>query len=444
MRRHPSTVPYPDHATAATLQVECPTQGLYRDPWPIVVYLLVAGSLFLPMVRRELDTIRWVALCIIVSPWIVTNWRFVACPIMPFCVYLMFLGSLGIRLASTAWSPMPSYTMSRGISLTALFLFLLAFSARVLYSRRLNSVARLFAFLLALYILPGIALLLLGQSTVPWNGNLLWRGGRFCGILGNGNQIGVCVSVCVPIVFALWWERRWQWWFLILFALAAWSLLMSGSRAGALGFLFGIATFYATYYRVTYFVPVAAASLIFLVLLFYGSETVREFVADYATHGGRFDSSIEQVGANRFDRWELGWTCIKRHPVLGQGYGIGGVSASMSAEDVRISSDESIYGYALHNSFLQTWQEDGIIGLLLLVGIVIAIVMQVLRLSKAVEPNNRALWSGVAGGCIGGLVNCTFESWLFSVGNLGTLPFWTAVFLLLSNQAIQPRRTLYQ
>jgi O-antigen ligase len=86
-----------------------------------------------------------------------------------------------------------------------------------------------------------------------------------------------------------------------------------------------------------------------------------------------------------------------------------------------------------HNSYLQVAQELGLFGLAFFMVLVLALLYALFKLVILHAPvPDRVLYSGFAGVVAGGLVNAFFESWLFSVGNLGAMPFWACAFLVLS------------
>ncbi len=395
----------------------------------VFIYLLLEAALLLPYFRETLANLRWVAFTAVAGLWILQNSRWVlASRVDPNLQLLLFGGAL-LRVASICWSPFPMHTAMRSVSLLVLTIFLLGFCARVVAVRRVDVYATVVVVFAAAVFVPSIMALVLGWQTVPFSGLEVWKGvtNRFCGVLGNPNAIGTTASVCAPMLLAVWWHRR----RLYLAALLALCLLCawkSGSRAGMLGVLVGLSACVAVYYRVRWF-PVVAIVVIATALLVWnlndGARTaVFGFVTrDHSGAEGGFD--LNAVAANRFGEWATGWTSIMRRPVFGQGYGVGGTGLA--------TPWDHSYGYPLHNSFLQIWQENGVIALLLTVATVFLCVSKVANLFLSPErTRDPILWGGVAGVFVGGLTNSFFESWLVSVGNLGTLPFWAAAILLCS------------
>lgn len=403
-----------------------------RDADLPVVYLLVFASLFLPFIRFEWDTLRWVCLLAVALPWVLINLGRVFKPAIPRGLLLLLLATVLLRVASTLWSPLRGYTAMRSISLTVLFVFLFAFCTRVVVHGRLRLVAYVIALITAVCIIPGVVLWAAGYTLVPISGFELWKGQRFSGILMNPNQIGVCVAVCLPLVTALWWERKRRLWLVVLIAACLLSLVYAESRAGMLGTVLGIATFFAVGWRVRWFVVLGGFALFLGWLAINLSHDLELAAFSYATHrdptylrDNPDEISVQRVAATRLRQWLPGWRLVKQRPILGQGYGVGGTGA-------RAAGGQE-FGYALHNSYLQVWQENGLVGLLLLAAIVLVVLWRILK-SFAIPKSlpTSLLWAGLAGSCVGGLADCFFESWLLSVGNLGTLPFWTIVMLLCS------------
>lgn len=413
-----------------------------------VMYMLVSASLLLPFMGRGLTEVRWGILCAVATPWILLNMRWTLRPAISTGLAALLLASVVLRIASVFWSPMPLHTALRSISLVILLLFLVTFVTRLVATGRLRLVAHLIVLLAAVFIIPGTLLWLAGYSAVPWSGNPMWKGAGFCGWLGNPNQIGICLAVCLPVVVSLWWERKQRIWLLLLAAICLHSLFMAGSRAGTLGTILGVGAFFAVQYRIRHFPILAVLLVAGAWLLFNVSEPTQKAVYRYATRREPAVGqtiTMDEIGASRWDRWASVWPSIKKRPILGQGYGVGGTGTGGGPPKVIAGSDYYL-GYPLHNSYLQVWQENGTIGLLLVLGLVAMIIRQILKFFAFTgQLPDQALWAGLAGACIGGLADSVFESWLLSVGNLGTLPFWTCAIAFCSvaaDRAISSGRSM--
>ncbi len=396
-------------------------------------YLMVSVSLLLPYLHPGLDNVRWIVLCIVLVPWLVTNIRWLERPALPAIVMAMVVANLVLRLLSIAWSPMPEYTAMRAVSLALLWLYLIGFASRVKASRLTSLGPLLILLFLAAVVLPGTLSWALGRSTIPFTGYRLWLVGRFSGMTGNPNALAIVLVVCAPIAIALCWQKKWKWWFVVVSACCLHSLILSGSRAGIVGAMIGITTLLAAYYKVRLFLPLGAFAVLLAWLTITYSRDAQETLYEFAARREVTDSAepislpaLEEIGHSRFEQWEAGWPSIRRRPLLGQGYGIGGTGRSLPGEYE--------VGYPLHNSLLQVWQENGLVGLLLLLPLIGLLFWHVWRrfVSTATHRDD-LIFAGVAGSCLGGLTSAFFESWLLSVGNLGTLPFWTCVFLFLSD-----------
>jgi O-antigen ligase len=352
---------------------------------------------------------------------------------------LLLLLNAGLRLFSAAWSGLPPYTLRRGVSVTLLALFLLLTLRGALRSRAgYEKLLGLLAAIAALLFVPGALLALTGRSVVPWSGMPVFKGygKRFCGILGNPNQVGICAAVLLPITFTMWLRSMRRGRYLLLTMVVVASLAASRSRAGLVASTVGLAAALGIWLGRRRFVVVSTA--LGLVLVTFGlihEAPGREAARLYLRanpEGKPIAQLIQDAGESRLERWSLTLESIRKRPFVGQGYGVHGYGRTLPG-----GFD---FGYAAHNSYLSILQENGILGLLLLAPLVVGTVRRVAREDRARGPReSRHLHAALGGAALGGLVNALFESWLFSVGNLATMPFWTCVVALWMLEAA-PRR----
>ena len=411
-------------------------QPAWNDSTVTYVFAGMTLALFLAFSGRPiLEAIRWPLFCLVVTPFIYRRSELLRQGLRGMRTFypLLVMGA-ATRLASTLWSPEPVYTFQRAVAFGILILFLLIGSTSEKQGFKPRRVAGLVAGWGAVIVLSNFALWASRLGAVPLSGLPIWLGGRFAGLFGNPNQIGVCFAVSLPLIFALWLEKRARWPLLAITVMALLILFVTRSRAGVLSIGLG----FTTVLLILMGVDRLAARLILIVLLVsplvvLESERV-ESAWRYVTRTEGQSFSLTETAESRLVNWRLGWESIRKHPLLGQGYGIGGVG-SLKATNVRYTDYDR--GLALHNSYLQTWQEDGLIGILPLAALMLGTLRR-LRAPPGLRSDQRFLHAGFAGIAAAGLTNAFFESWLYSIGNIATLPFWLSLTMLWLIHASSP------
>jgi O-antigen ligase len=247
----------------------------------------------------------------------------------------------------------------------------------------------------------------------------------------NPNSIGLLLAIAAPIFF---WRlvRRWDAIGLGVMAAGIVSLLLSGSRNG--------------------FLAVTAAGALLLarvrfqtliVLIFCAIVTVTALEVSQAVN--QIESTIHNsfalsrlfgidevgTGSGRFTFWADNAQVIEDNIWTGNGFG---------TEDVG-SADLNQYGpqnFGLfHNSYLGILYQLGLPGLLLLFGPLVFLFMRTAWLSRY-EPgfSNTAILLAVL---FANFLSAFFETWIYSVGNAFSFPFWICVMLLV-RRLIQPSK----
>lgn len=235
-------------------------------------------------------------------------------------------------------------------------------------------------------------------------------GGRFKGILGNPNGLGIFLN----LTFILWmvlkefklveFTRREN--FFVLFVIML-SLFWSGSRNG----LMSVFMFYMVYRMVkihwSFAIVIVLFVIVFQDLIFGGFIELIQFFQ----LGSYFRLDSIEEGSGRKIAWVFGWMEVQKYYFIGGGFG----------------HDENVFrpnyywlermGHngGVHNSYLSLWFDSGIIGLLLYFSGFITNIIKSLK-----------------GGYIGlaFLVsicfNITYESWI-----VGSLNPFTIMFLII-------------
>ncbi len=283
----------------------------------------------------------------------------------------------------------------------------------------------------AIFFVPGMTCLVLGVSHPPFLSDELFTGldfgrnVRFAGILGNPNQIGICAAVLSPVVFAKALERpseRILCW--VLLGMIGYSVWISGSRNGLLSVVVGCSLVLVLAGYGNRVLRLCAVVVVLILVVMFNAALFEEYFT--RSKGG---AVIEEVAGNRLPRWTCGIESISKRPLLGQGYGVGGVPKSGFVEPYAVDT-----GYPLHNSYLQVTQEVGILGLVTVLlfvgcGVFLSLWRNPWIANSAALRHN---FGGFAAAVVAGAFSAVFESWLLAPGNLATLPFWCAVGVVTS------------
>ncbi|KAF0096305.1 MAG: hypothetical protein E1N59_272 [Puniceicoccaceae bacterium 5H] len=388
---------------------------------------LLLVVLYLPLINGAYSEVRWVLFSAIIGGFMLFR---IGDLMNPYTQTLLWMlgANAGLRVLSVFWSPDQTYTLLRGISLACMSVFLVVLGSQAVRSSHFRATLRVVAGYGALLALVSGIVYFAGWKALPWNGYEVYRGihgGRFAGVFGNPNQIGICSAVTVPIMLGLWLENKKRVWWLGFIILAIFLVIQSQSRAGVLALAAASAGMLLVYQRQAKGLILGGMALVIAFFMFADTSGIERAFASFASRGESTQFNLEEVADNRLTRWNLGWLSIQKHMVFGQGYGIGGVSDGV---DPRLTDYDQ--GYPLHNSFLQVWQENGILGLLLFIVLMGVIYWRILMTDFPMPKGTQHLLAGCMGVAMGGVVSAFFESWLFSVGNLGTMPFWACMVLL--------------
>lgn len=423
---------YPPSARSRPIAVNPESNRLQIIKSVRLSLLLVLLALLSPFFNESLANIRWVLFSGITALYVAKWSHYLRVPELKTLFVLFLLNGL-LRILSIAWSPDPFYTAQRSVSLFLMTFYVMALCSLAVRENAIRGIVQALMMWAALIIAMSGAMVVLGYQNVPFSGLEVYRGitNRFAGVLGNPNQLGIFLIVSLPLMAAWWLEQTRRRWFLLPLLLAGvWMLIASGSRAGVLSLIAGaggILFVLRIQYRVAIIVSIILGSIALSVV---DTKDLESSVAGFFNRGPAKSFDLEEAASNRLERWELGWKSISKRPLFGQGYGIGGVN---DGSNPLISDFDR--GYALHNSYLQIWQENGLLGLVLTIVLLLGAILKVLKI-KVAPSRITYLTAGLVGVVFAGITSSFFESWLLSVGNIGTLPFWLSLVLfnlLLAN-----------
>jgi O-antigen ligase len=135
---------------------------------------------------------------------------------------------------------------------------------------------------------------------------------------------------------------------------------------------------------------------------------------------------IESIptAAGRFEVWPLALDLISDKPIFGYGFGIEDKLLGLKGFVLH----EHPGGY-FHNSYLGMMLQLGILGFIIFFGPLFMLLFKELSLRQASQAS--LLRYALRASLMAGLICGIFESWLYSVGNTQTFPYWIMVMLLV-------------
>ena len=126
--------------------------------------------------------------------------------------------------------------------------------------------------------------------------------------------------------------------------------------------------------------------------------------------------------SGRRSAWEGALDQVLERPVLGYGFG--------TEDRVFVDRFYTFYSSSVENSYLGTALQLGIVGLGLFLALIVALAVRALRALGSLSGPTRGLAAACLGVVAAGLVLALTQSYLTSVGNPATVPFWLSAFLL--------------
>lgn len=341
----------------------------------------------------------------------------------------------GFGVASALWSPVPITTLSRSL----LFLLVLLFVVETARNRWADTDRLAKDLLLLLWgavVLSALGLLL-GLFSVPgmWGDYY-----RFKGFTANATVAAWIATIAFPIGYARIFNvaGRERLWLIAGAAALGIAVLASGTRGALIALLGSVALVHVI--RRSHWVTGAAVSMVVLLgslLTLFGPKLV--VPAAPVTGGapapvpspsiapapievpiGRLVEPRTDISSGRFDLWETGFGLWVQRPI--GGWGFGGTGAL-----------EGLTGTSLHNGYLSTLIETGIVGLVILLALLGSVFLWKTR------PDAGIIAAGAAV-----LVNGFFESSLVNLGSPVTLIAWLAIGALLAAGQLSMKLDTYE
>ena len=243
--------------------------------------------------------------------------------------------------------------------------------------------------------------------------------GRYRGLLGNPNGLGIFLTVMYPLVFLLGIDLGDQFkgnrFYFLFYGVFGLSLLLTGSRTSLIAILI-----FFLFNRLRY-LSNTVAFILFIALIFsyeFLLSTLPEFIEFFGLAEYFRLDTIEE-GSGRFIAWNFAWQRVQEVFLVGGGFG--------HTEYVfkQYFSELSKLGHQgnAHNSFLTLWLDTGLIGFLLFVMGLIRTSLLAIKNSAYALP---VLFSV--------LFSTYFESWLAASLNPFTGLFIISLSVLINDQ----------
>lgn len=325
-------------------------------------------------------------------------------------LFVFFLPFLLWSVLASAWASVPFTAFQKSVSYGLVFFLVPLVFQKASDNNRTFQLELVYAFTLILSA---------GLLIHVVNPDFTSLVGRYRGLLGNPNGLGIFLTVLFAVYYPI--QRRYEisskqrgfhFLFIGVFLL---SLILTGSRTA----LIAIFLFYL-FNRLRY-LSNAFTIIVFIALVFSYEYLLLQLPSVVSFFGLEeyFRIDTLEEGSGRFVAWNFAWQRAQEVFFAGGGYG--------HTEYVfKLFSDQlSRLGHQgnAHNSYLTIWLDTGLIGILLFAIGLVRSVVSAMRTSSYTLP----IVYGV-------LFSTYFESWLSASLNPFTSLFLIALTLLSNNQ----------
>jgi O-antigen ligase len=321
-------------------------------------------------------------------------------------LFARFVPFILIALICLIYSPVVETSIQKTLSYLLVLLVIPNMFQQLLYDNAERTLKG-FAMLLSLVLFSGIVLKFLSPEFVTLEG-------RFTGIFGNPNGIGIYASLCFAFMFIInhtypgLLNKFWRWGILGMLVISIW---WCGSRNA----LFAILLF--TFFRNIYNISPYIGFIIFLILM--GSFTyIQNNLSDIILGLGleeTFRIETLESGSGRTVAWDFAWEQIDKDPYIGKGFAY---TEWIYRQNYDYLSMLGHQGNA-HNSYLTLWMDTGIIGLIAFAVGLIGCFVQASRTTIMAIPAMYMI-----------IFSANFESWLAASLNPVTSVVWMMLTLM--------------
>jgi O-antigen ligase len=315
-----------------------------------------------------------------------------------------FIPFLVIAFLSVFFSPIILTSFQKTFSFTILIILVPNYMLLAMRARRADFV-RFLVWSLISFLALGLIIRMIYPSITILDG-------RYCGLMGNPNGIGL-FAVTTMIFVILTTENRTdilnQRQKIFAYAIIIFSLILSGSRNAIFtGMIFLV---FRQFYKIS---PIIGfLGFVFVIFVYQLIESNFALIVVSMGLEEYFRLETLQSGSGRIVAWNFAWENISSNPILGSGWGY---TEDLFKRNYAFLSIQGHQGNA-HNSYLTFWLDTGLFGLLFyLVGLIRSFIISA-RYTRSAIPIMYALG-----------FHAFFESWL--TGSLN--PFTIQLLLMLT------------
>jgi O-antigen ligase len=331
---------------------------------------------------------------------------------------LFALAFVAYALVSAMYSPYPTVTIGRAISVGLLYISVFW----LLWSDATRGAE---PYIVGALIDASSVIFLLSLLAIPVAPALAFQtDGRFRGIMINPNSIGLLGAVMAPLTLSrALATRRWSDFLRLLLGAACLTLCFSRTGIGAALAGVGYVIFKerATT-RIARLLTVAAIVGVVAATSMWDAASELDLTIAHRLF------SVGS-GSGRSETWAAALELIPDAPVIGHGFG--------TEEYIFVGRRFQVaQGAYIHNSYLGITYQLGITGALMLFGPLLVLLYRALRRRRA--PGYVRPGTAYEGVLLVGILASISESWIYSAGNAFTFPFWTSVMLLLHSTTWGP------
>ncbi len=271
---------------------------------------------------------------------------------VPNVIFKYFLPFLAFAVLATVWSQEKFTAFQKAFSYGLVYFVLPLLFLKALFSDKsfIKDVLVFFFLILSVGLIIHVV-----------NPEFTSLVGRYRGLLGNPNGLGIFLTVMFPLVYLLgkelgdqFKENRFHFLFYAVFGL---SLVLTGSRTSLIAIFI-----FALFNRLRY-LSNTVALILFIALIFsyeFLLSTLPEII-EFLGMAEYFRLDTIEEGSGRFVAWSFAWQRVQEVFFVGGGFGYTEyIFKQYFAELSRLGHQGNA-----HNSFLTLWLDTGVIGILL-------------------------------------------------------------------------------
>lgn len=312
---------------------------------------------------------------------------------------------------SIAYSPFPKLTLERATTIFVLYIAVFWIIWKYVFDQGPEKVVNLVLMALAPVIISGFLMIFIGPHRP-------FMMGRYTGVFGNPNSLGVISAILLPLSLWQFLETR-KGTSLFLLILIVVGLLFSAARNSMNAAVVSIGYFLyarAKGQRLLLFLSVAS---FFLFSYWVIEVLLKNFFLSYIR-----SESIPVLGG-RLEIWPIALNLILDKPIFGYGFGV--EDKLIALKGIVLHKHSGAY---VHNSYLGMLLQLGLMGFVIFFAPLFTLLSKEFFSVREKEPAPMLRYA-LRASLIAGLMCCIFESWIYSVGNAIAFPFWIIVMILV-------------